>query len=188
MPAPSPRATAPRLCAALAPVVAAVGYDLEDVEVRRAGAHSSVVVVVDRDSGVSLDDVADVSRACGEALDDPGLAGALPGGYTLEVTSPGVDRPLTAARHWRRNVGRLVAVPLRSGGSLTGRVTKADEATVTLETAVKGRVGHREVALAELGPGRVQVEFRRADAADPGADDDGLDDGLDDEDEDGDAT
>ena len=101
----------PRVLALLEPVVSAAGFDLEDLTVSAAGKRSIVRVLVDKDGGVTLDDVADVSRLVSEALDvadeqDPTLLGT---SYVLEVSSPGVDRPLTEPRHWRRNVGRLVS-------------------------------------------------------------------------------
>lgn len=152
-------AAAPRLVELLRPVVAATGYDLEDLSVTAAGRRSVVRILVDRDGGVTLDDVALVSRALGEALDaadeaEPGLLGP---SYVLEVSSPGVDRPLTAPRHWRRNVGRLVSATLHDGTVLTGRVGATDDAGCTLE--VDG--GSRRLAYAEIGRGAVQVEFSR---------------------------
>ena len=95
---------------AVAPLVTAAGLDLEDVVVRPAGRRSLVRVVVDSDGGVSLDAVASISGAISEALDEAGVMGQTP--YTLEVSSPGVDRPLTEPRHWRRARGRLVQVEL----------------------------------------------------------------------------
>jgi ribosome maturation factor RimP len=152
-----------RLTALLDPVVAAAGYDLEAVTVSQAGRRSIVRVVVDGDDGVNLDAVAEVSRSVSDALDAGDVLGAAP--YTLEVTSPGVDRPLTLPRHWRRNTGRLVAV--RHGDrSITGRVLEADEVRVVLE--VEGQ--SVEAPYAELGPGTVQVEFSRRDP--DGSDDD----------------
>jgi ribosome maturation factor RimP len=148
-----------RLQELLAPAVAEAGADLEEVSVSKAGRRSVVRVVVDRDGGVSLDDVADVSRIVSDALDrlDEADPSALGPSYVLEVTSPGVDRPLTAARHWRRNLGRLVTAALRAGGTITGRVRAADDTAVTLE--VDGV--ERTVPLAEVSRGTVQVEFSR---------------------------
>jgi ribosome maturation factor RimP len=148
-------AVVPRLTQLLAPVVTGTGHDLEGLEVTPAGRRRVVRMVVDRDGGVSLDDVAEVSRAVSEALDDidarePGL---LQGAYVLEVSSPGVDRPLTEPRHWRRNVGRLVTAVLADGTSETGRLTAADDAAVEL--------GGRRLALQEVVRGTVQVEFSR---------------------------
>ena len=152
-------ASAARLSEVLAPVVASTGADLENVDVSKAGKRSVVRVVVDRDGGVSMDDVADVSRAVSDALDalDEAEPGVLGPSYVLEVTSPGVDRPLTATRHWRRNVGRLVTVVLREGPSVTGRITAAYDEKVVLD--VDG--AERTLALADVVRGTVQVEFSR---------------------------
>jgi ribosome maturation factor RimP len=155
---------AARLTEVLAPVVEASGADLEDVAVSKAGRRSVVRIVIDRDGGVSLDDVADVSRVVSDALDaldeqDPTVLGP---SYVLEVTSPGVDRPLTQPRHWRRNVHRLVAATLTDGGTVTGRITAADDETVTLDVDGSERV----LALSEVTKGTVQVEFARKEAED----------------------
>lgn len=148
-----------RVREALDPVVTAAGYDLEDVSVTVAGRRSVVRVIVDRDGGVDLDAVAEVSRTVSEALDDSDVMGAAP--YVLEVSSPGVDRPLTQPRHWRRAVGRLVRVTVTESGQITGRITGADDDKVTLD--VDGDV--RTFASADLGPGHVQVEFAREDGS-----------------------
>ena len=101
-----------QLRAVVEPVVGAAGYDLEDLTVSRAGRRYVVRVVVDGDGGLDLDAVADVSRAVSAALDAAEETGGeiVAGEYQLEVSSPGVDRPLTLPRHWRRNIGRLVKV------------------------------------------------------------------------------
>jgi ribosome maturation factor RimP len=151
--------SAARLTEVLAPVVEAAGADLENVDVSKAGKRSVVRVVVDRDGGVSMDDVADVSRVVSEALDqlDESDPSALGPSYVLEVTSPGVDRPLTLPRHWRRNVSRLVTVAFRTGPNVTGRVTAANDETITLD--VDGE--ERTLPLADVVRGTVQVEFSR---------------------------
>jgi ribosome maturation factor RimP len=179
------------LRAVIEPVVTDAGYDLEDLAVSRAGRRHVVRVIVDADGGIGLDAVADVSRAVSAALDAAEESGGdiLAGEYQLEVSSPGVDRPLTLPRHWRRNVGRLVKVTARGDGQdgrpagdrqLTGRVVEADDERVVLETE-SGRAGFRH---AELGPGRVQVEFHRLDelADDEFGDTEDIDD-IDDEDD-----
>jgi len=148
-----------RIVALVEPVVNAAGYDLEEVAVNQAGRRTVVRVVVDADGGITLDDIAAVSREVSAALDaSDGRPGSSfgTGPYTLEVTSPGVDRPLTEPRHWRRNVGRLVTVRVGEK-SVTARVVAADEAGVRL--ADDG--GVRSAGYGELGPGRVQVEFDR---------------------------
>jgi ribosome maturation factor RimP len=153
-----------RLATAIGPAVAAAGCELETVSVSPAGRRTVVRVVVDADTGVSLDEVAAVSRAVTDVLDarDTELFGDAP--YVLEVTSPGVDRPLTEPRHWRRAIGRLVEVPV--GGTPTrARVVAADADGVELADEAGGRTRH---GWAELGRGKVQVEFGRV-----GADGDG---------------
>ncbi len=185
-----------RLTGWIEPVIGAAGYDLEELVVTPAGRRSVVRVVVDRDRGVTLDDIAEVSRAVSEVLDqnDDGM-GRTP--YVLEVSSPGVDRPLTEQRHWRRNTGRLVTVAVGPAGhahEVTGRVTAVDDAGVTLAVETQGKPGAkkrpptpREVPWAELGTGRVQVEFGRsghddgADADDHLSDDELVDELTDDE-------
>jgi ribosome maturation factor RimP len=147
-----------RLTAVIEPVVVAAGYDLEDVVVTQAGRRRLVRVVVDADSGVSLDEIAEVSRAVSAALDGRDeVAGRSP--YVLEVSSPGVDRPLTEPRHWRRAVGRLVRARVADRGTVEARVRSADESGVVLDH------GGAEIPVRydALGPGRVQVEFGRGD-------------------------
>jgi ribosome maturation factor RimP len=157
----------------LDPVVQSAGYDLEDVTVTAAGRRSLIRVIVDGDEGIDLDGVAVVARAVSELLDDdvdgdPTFAGP----YVLEVSSPGVDRPLTQPRHWRRAAGRLVTLELTGGEQLTGRVLSADERRLSLDVAGQ----RRDLVLSEVGPGRVQVEFSR-----PGEDDLTADELVDDE-------
>ncbi len=162
-PAPGPRkggsVDESRIADVIGPVVAAAGMDLESVRVTAAGRRRLLRVVVDSDRGVSLDDAATVSRDLSAALDQVGAMGDFP--YTLEVSSPGVDRPLTDRRHWRRAAGRLVKVTVTdSGGSgssgvVSGRIVSADADGVTLD--VDG--ARRRFPYAVLGAGAIQVEF-----------------------------
>lgn len=139
-----------RLRELLEPVVTGAGYDLEEVTTTAAGRRSVVRVVVDRDGGVDLDAVAEVSRVVSLALDGSDTLGDAP--YVLEVTSPGVDRPLTEPRHWRRNIGRMV-----SAGDVTGRIAEVTEDGVIIED--QGSV--ETIRFDQLGEGRVIVEFKR---------------------------
>ena len=127
--------------------------DLESVRVSAAGRRRVLRVVVDSDRGVSLDDAAVISRELSAALDTVTVMGDFP--YTLEVSSPGIDRPLTEPRHWRRAAGRLVQVTANDTGSITGRVVAADSDGVTLD--VEG--ARRRFGYPALGAGAVQVEF-----------------------------
>jgi ribosome maturation factor RimP len=146
--------------AALEPVSVAAGFDLEGVEITPAGRRRVLRVVVDRDGGLDLDAVAVVSREFATALDADTVMGDAP--YVLEVTSPGVDRPITTPRQWRRAIGRLVEAPLHDGGTVRGRVAAADETTVSFDIDGEQRV----VALAELSDGRMQLEFERSGGVD----------------------
>jgi len=139
----------------LAPVVEAQGLDLEDVVVTQAGKRRQLRVVVDQDGGISLDTVAAVSTAVAAQLDDSDAMGGSP--YVLEVTSPGVDRPLTAPRHWRRNRTRLVKVATAEATALEGRLVEVDDNGIGVESdGVVTRLAWDRVA-----SGRVQVEFNR---------------------------
>jgi ribosome maturation factor RimP len=168
-----------KLAGLIEPVVAAAGMDLESVRMTVAGKRRLLRVVVDSDHGVSLDDAADVSRDVSAALDAGGVLGEVP--YTLEVSSPGVDRPLTQPRHWRRARGRLVRVKATGEGSVEGRVLAADADGVTLgladAKAGKDAGPERRFRYDELGAGSVQVEFGRipdaelSDFSDPERDD-----------------
>jgi ribosome maturation factor RimP len=143
----------------LTPPLRELGLDLEALEVTAAGRRRVVRVAVDKDGGVTLDDVAAATKEVSRILDSGGPSDALgEQPYTLEVTSPGVDRPLTLPRHWRRNVGRLVKVSTNDGRTVTGRVIGQDERSATLD--VDG--GEQQVELADVARARVQVELNPA--------------------------
>ena len=148
-------ATRDRIEAELGDPLRALGLDIEAVEITPAGNRRVLRIAVDKDGGVSLDDVADATRAVNEVLDESDVMGKQP--YTLEVTSRGVDRPLTLPRHWRRNAGRLVKVTLTDETTVTGRIGDSGEESATVE--VDGT--ERDVAYADVKKALVQVEFNR---------------------------
>jgi ribosome maturation factor RimP len=129
------------------------GLDLEGVEISKVGRRSLVRVMIDKDGGVTLDDIAEATRFVSAELDSHDLFGEAP--YTLEVTSPGVDRPLTSPRHWRRNVDRLVKVKATDGDTFTGRICAADDRHATIDVA--GRT--REVPYDDVATARIEIEF-----------------------------
>jgi ribosome maturation factor RimP len=177
-----------RVVSVLTPAVQSAGLELEDVEIRTVGRRLVVRVLVDSDHGVTLDEVAVASRAVSDALDTSDVLGDEP--YTLEVSSPGVDRPLTKPRHWVRNVGRLVAVTVTDGRETTGRLLAVsdDASTAELEVNLKGRISRTTIALADVRKALVQVEFSRVAAAELDETDDDLEDLEDDDSTDDDTT
>jgi len=144
-----------KIQALLTPVVEQLGFDLEAVEITRAGNRSAIAVIVDRDGGIDLDVVASVSRAVSEVLDESDLSGTT--AYVLEVSSPGISRPLSLARHWRRNVSRLVEVARTDGSAVTGRIIAADEESVELERPE----GNITIPFVQVDRAIVQIEFNR---------------------------
>lgn len=176
-PAAAGPADATQLASLLRPVVTAAGLDLENVRITAVGRRRLLKVVVDGDGGVTLDAITEVSRALSAELDANGAMGEAP--YTLEVSSPGAERPLTEPRHWRRAAGRRVRVPLagrsRAGdtpkgpAAVEGRVLTASETGVVLEVAGQ----RREFGYAELGPGKILLEFGHVTGDADGGDSDG---------------
>ncbi|WP_392542525.1 ribosome maturation factor RimP [Oryzobacter telluris] len=154
--------------------LAASGLVLDDVAVTTAGHRRVVRILVDRDLGtdpevvteatepLSLDEVADATRLVSDALDASDAMGEQP--YTLEVSSPGVGRPLTEPRHYRRNVGRLLELH-RADDEVIGRLTAASlsEATIEVPAARKTPARTETVSYADVRKAVVQVEFARHD-------------------------
>ena len=149
----------------LAAEFARAGYDVEDVLVEEAAKPPRIVVVADGDEGLDLDAVAELSRSASELLDrleePPGSAP-----YVLEVTSPGVDRPLTAERHFRRARGRKVEMTLSDGSQVTGRLGETRrERVLRLVVADGGRGKYSQFAKSPrdaVTKAVVQVEFSTA--------------------------
>jgi ribosome maturation factor RimP len=149
-----------KLAGLIEPAVAAAGMDLESVQIKVAGKRRRLIITVDSDQGVSHNDLDGVSRNISAVLDASDPLGEAP--YTLEVSSPGVDRPLTEPRHWRRARGRLVRVKVAGEGSVEGRVLAADADGVTLGIVSNGHASdERRFPYADMGAGSVQVEFGR---------------------------
>lgn len=149
---------------AVRPGVESAGLVLEDVQVAPAGARTVVRVVLDltedQTGALGLDQVAEVSRVISDTLD---ALPALPGTFTLEVTSPGTSRPLTELRHFKRARTRLVAVTLVEGAPFTERLTSVEGEVLVFEGA--DGTPH-EVPFAAVSSGQVEVELKRAASVD----------------------
>ena len=148
----------------LATPLSALGLDVEAVELTPAGKRRILRIAVDGDDGVTLDDVADATKRVSEVLDASDVMGEQP--YTLEVTSRGVDRPLTLPRHWRRNASRLVKVTTTDGETVEGRILGSDDSSVTIDVDDT----QRELAYADVAKALVQVEFNRKSSTTDGED------------------
>ena len=161
-----------------AAAVGSAGLVLESVAITPAGRRRVLRVVVDlpddASGGVPMESVAAASQAVSAALDDSPVMGGSP--YVLEVSSPGVDRPLTEPRHWRRARGRLVKVTLGDGRVLSGRLESSDDDGVVIDGV--------PVPWELLGAGRVEIEFSRPDAPDDAALEDDVDEDEDDDQDD----
>jgi ribosome maturation factor RimP len=148
----------------ISPAVTEAGFFLEEVLIASPGSHRIVTCVVDGPTPLNLDQVTVASRVISELLDTAEFMGETP--FTLEVTSPGVDRPLTQPRHWTKNLTRLIKVTLSDGASITGRLTEFDEVSAKLVENIKGRIKEHTVAFADIKRAVVEIEFNRKDAID----------------------
>lgn len=147
---------ADRLDAVIKACVSDLGLDLEAVEMTSGGRHRRLLVAVDADGGVGIDVIARVTRALSAELDaDDSIMG--PAAYTLEVTSRGVDRPLTEPRHWRRNTDRLVRVRLTDETVTEGRIGASDDTGVDLMT----KAAARRIDYADIASAVIQAELSK---------------------------
>ena len=147
--------TRDRLAEVLTEPLAAAGLDVEAIEITPAGKRRMLRVAVDKDGGVTMDDIAEATKEVSRVLDGSDVMGEQP--YTLEVTSPGTDRPLTLPRHGRRKEGRLGRGAPRDGAGVTGRILRSDDQSATLD--VDGQ--EQTVAYADVTKARIQIEFNK---------------------------
>ncbi|MEJ7636178.1 ribosome maturation factor RimP [Aeromicrobium sp.] len=147
-----------RLANLVSECVSDLALDVEAIELTPAGNKRVLRIALDRDGGVGIDHITAATRALSEALDSSEAMGSQP--YTLEVTSRGVDRPLTAPRHWRRNAGRLVRLRLTDDSSIDGRIGDSDDQGVHIE----GRSGSQRLTYDQINTALVQTELNRKDA------------------------
>ena len=143
------------------PAVSDQGFYLEDVHVATPGSHRIVTCIVDGDASLNLDQVTTVSRVISELLDEAAFMGETP--FTLEVTSPGVDRPLTQPRHFAKNVDRLLKIVKVDGSDVTGRILSNTDKDVTLTVTVKKETVEQTVSLSDIKRAVVEIEFNRKD-------------------------
>ena len=145
----------------ITPALQKAGYFLEDVNLVSPGQHRIVTVIVDGETGLNLDQVTVASKLVSELLDEASFMGETP--FTLEVTSPGIDRPLTLPRHFAKNVDRLLKVTKNDGVVIAGRIRSNTQDDVRLEVTEKKEVKEVVIALAEIKRAMVEIEFNRKD-------------------------
>jgi ribosome maturation factor RimP len=135
---------------------ARAGYEIEDVVIDTAVRPPRITVVADGDDPLDLDSIAELSRSASDVLDRIDTPP-----YVLEVTSPGVDRPLTSEKHYRRARGRKVELTLSDGSQLTGRLGEIRGGTVRLvvREGAKANFSIRELPVDGITKAVVQVEF-----------------------------
>jgi len=143
------------------PAVSDLGFYLEDVHVATPGSHRIVTCIVDGDASLNLDQVTSVSRVISELLDEAVFMGETP--FTLEVTSPGVDRPLTQPRHFAKNADRLLKIVKVDGSEVSGRILSNTDHSVTLTVTLKKEVTEQTVPLGDIKRAVVEIEFNRKD-------------------------
>jgi len=138
------------ISAAITPALEALGFYLEDVTITSAGRRSMLTVIVDGDTHLSLDQVTSATKAIGEIVESVQSLGETP--FTLEVTSPGLDRPLTKVRHWQKNINRLVKVVLLDGSEIKGRIKDVSE--------VSTGVDEKNINYSDIKRATLEVEFK----------------------------
>ena len=139
------------IIAVITPALEALGFYLEDVTITSAGRRSMLTVIVDGDTHLSLDQVTVATKAISEIVENIQSLGQAP--FTLEVTSPGLDRPLTKPRHWRKNIDRLVKIVLSDGKEIKGRVKDATEISATVDEQV--------VKFSDIKRATLEIEFKQ---------------------------
>lgn len=197
-----------RLEARIKPILESRGLELDSIKVTPAGRRSVLRITVDGDGplgrGPLLDDIASATREISDSLDESDVAPN--GAYTLEVSSRGIDRPLTEAKHYRRNRTRLVKLTMTNGTTIVGRIIEVDDNTLQLEVTPESVKGNRnpkpvmhEIALDDIAKAMIQIEMNRPiddwaegapeedDTDEDDSDEDDSDDELVDDDNDDDA-
>ena len=139
------------ISAVITPALSTLGFYLEDITITTAGKRSMLTVIVDSDTHLSLDQVTAATKAIGELVENIQSLGDSP--FTLEVTSPGIDRPLTKPRHWRKNIDRLIKVILLDGKEVKGRIKDASELSATVDQQV--------IVFTDIKRATLEIEFKQ---------------------------
>jgi ribosome maturation factor RimP len=140
-----------QVTAAITPAIESLGFYVEDISITSAGRRSMLTVIVDGDTHLSLDQVTVATKAISEIVENLPTLGNNP--FTLEVTSPGLDRPLTKPRHWRKNKDRLIKIVLNNGKEITGRIKDSTDDEVIVD--------EQKVAFVDIKRATLEIEFKQ---------------------------
>ena len=140
-----------QVLAVITPAIESLGFYIEDINISSAGKRSMLTVIVDGDTHLSLDQVTVATKAISEIVENLPTLGNNP--FTLEVTSPGLDRPLTKPRHWRKNKDRLIKIVLTDGKEVNGRIKDSNEASATVDDQV--------INFSDIKRATLEVEFKQ---------------------------
>jgi ribosome maturation factor RimP len=140
-----------QVAAAITPAIESLGFYVEDIAITSAGKRSMLTVIVDGDTHLSLDQVTVATKAINEIVENLPTLGNNP--FTLEVTSPGLDRPLTKPRHWQKNKDRLIKIILNDGKEITGRIKDSTQLAVTVDEQV--------INFADMKRATLEIEFKQ---------------------------
>ena len=139
------------ISAVITPAINALGFYIEDITITSAGRRSLITVIVDGDTHLSLDQVTVATKAISEIMETISAVGD--NSFTLEVTSPGLDRPLTKARHWQKNINRLVKVVLLDGSEIKGRIKNVNEVSATVD--------EKNINYSDIKRATLEIEFKQ---------------------------
>ena len=140
-----------QVAAVITPAIQALGFYVEDISITSAGRRSMLTVIVDGDTHLSLDQVTVATKAISEIVENLPTLGNNP--FTLEVTSPGLDRPLTKPRHWRKNKDRLIKIVLNDGKEITGRINDSTDDEVIVD--------EQKIAFVDIKRATLEIEFKQ---------------------------
>jgi ribosome maturation factor RimP len=140
-----------QVAAVITPAIEALGFYVEDISITSAGRRSMLTVIVDGDTHLSLDQVTVATKAISEIVENLPTLGNNP--FTLEVTSPGLDRPLTKPRHWRKNKDRLIKIVLNEGKEITGRIKDSTNDEVIVD--------EQKLAFVDIKRATLEIEFKQ---------------------------
>ena len=140
-----------QVAAVITPAIQALGFYVEDISITSAGRRSMLTVIVDGDTHLSLDQVTVATKAISEIVENLPTLGNNP--FTLEVTSPGLDRPLTKPRHWRKNKDRLIKIVLNDGKEITGRIKDSTNDEVIVD--------EQKLAFVDIKRATLEIEFKQ---------------------------